>query len=48
MFPNDNNQVLLGDGTWGPINNSSGSFSNCLGNAQLVEDNKLNLNDLFL
>jgi hypothetical protein len=48
IFPNDNNQVLLGDGTWGPINNSGGSFSDCLGNAQLVEDNKLNLNDFNL
>ncbi len=49
-FPNDNTQVLLGDGTWGTLT-PSGGFTPCSDNtgaANLQSDSKVNLNDYNL
>ena len=48
-LPNDNTQVLLGNGTWGAFPSGTGSsFSSCSGNVQLLENNKLSLNGFNL
>ena len=47
QFPNDPSQVLLGDGTWGTTNSSSG-FALCNDNSGITDltgDSKLNLNN---